>query len=286
MKKRTQYSYSVLRYVHDIKTGEFVNVGVVVYAPEDRFIKALFRSSFSRVTGLFPSVYASNLRKLVSQVKYRFDEISDQTGCGLAFSQQEKLEEILRQVVIDDDSSLKWSDISYGISSNIESMPFNLFNSLVVKYDTKTHHQGKSDDDIWRCIKRDLKSRKIEDYFREKTVKSHGDDDGLLFKHAWKNGKWHFLEPISFDLSAKESIRDKAYKHFGQYVSVADAKEKFKIYLLVGKPSNDQLNEAFDSAVSLLKKLPIENEVIFDDQFGKLAQVLADQVKSHESELA
>jgi hypothetical protein len=31
---KTTYSFTILRYVHDIATGEFVNMGVALYAPE------------------------------------------------------------------------------------------------------------------------------------------------------------------------------------------------------------------------------------------------------------
>lgn len=33
MKTQYPYTYSVLRYVHDVTSGEFVNVGVVLYSP-------------------------------------------------------------------------------------------------------------------------------------------------------------------------------------------------------------------------------------------------------------
>jgi len=34
---KTTYSTITLRYIHDVVTGEFVNIGVVLYAPEQRF---------------------------------------------------------------------------------------------------------------------------------------------------------------------------------------------------------------------------------------------------------
>ena len=40
MIERTNYTFTVLRYVHDITTGEFVNVGVVLHAPKAKFLRA------------------------------------------------------------------------------------------------------------------------------------------------------------------------------------------------------------------------------------------------------
>jgi Protein of unknown function (DUF3037) len=36
MKNQVSYTYSVLRYVHDVTTGEFVNVGVRISADRRR----------------------------------------------------------------------------------------------------------------------------------------------------------------------------------------------------------------------------------------------------------
>lgn len=43
---KTAYTYTVLRYVHDTTTGEFVNVGVALYAPELRYASALCRTTY------------------------------------------------------------------------------------------------------------------------------------------------------------------------------------------------------------------------------------------------
>ena len=37
MNNRYSYSYSVLRYVHDVATEEFINVGVAVFCPDNMY---------------------------------------------------------------------------------------------------------------------------------------------------------------------------------------------------------------------------------------------------------
>ena len=49
MTSKTPYTYTVLRYVHDIATGEFLNVGVALFAPEPRFVNAVCRTNFARL---------------------------------------------------------------------------------------------------------------------------------------------------------------------------------------------------------------------------------------------
>jgi len=45
MVEKVAHSSITLRYVHDVVTGEFANIGVVLYAPEKRFLKAQLSSS-------------------------------------------------------------------------------------------------------------------------------------------------------------------------------------------------------------------------------------------------
>ena len=46
---KTTYSTITLRYVHDVVTGEFANIGVVLYAPEQRLLEARFTQSYERL---------------------------------------------------------------------------------------------------------------------------------------------------------------------------------------------------------------------------------------------
>src|SRR4030095_14802190 len=50
------YAYTILRYVHDIETAEFINVGVVVASSETPGIAARFQTSHRRVKSAFPSL--------------------------------------------------------------------------------------------------------------------------------------------------------------------------------------------------------------------------------------
>jgi len=47
------YEYQVLRFLPDRVSGEFVNVGLVLYHPETGFLRAGFLRSVSRVTAFF-----------------------------------------------------------------------------------------------------------------------------------------------------------------------------------------------------------------------------------------
>jgi len=56
MTTRRAYSYTVLRYVHDVTTGEFVNVGLVLYTPSDAELRVKTRHTMGRIRDIFPDL--------------------------------------------------------------------------------------------------------------------------------------------------------------------------------------------------------------------------------------
>ena len=56
MTEKTPYTYTVLRYVHDFATAEFVNVGVVLHCPKLRYFDAKLRHTHGRFSDLFPDL--------------------------------------------------------------------------------------------------------------------------------------------------------------------------------------------------------------------------------------
>src|SRR6266446_4918250 len=73
----TAYTYTALRYVHDITTGEFVNVGVAIYAPEARYASAICRTTYSRLTKVFPGMNGESFKGLMRFIQSRFEELGD-----------------------------------------------------------------------------------------------------------------------------------------------------------------------------------------------------------------
>ena len=61
---KTAYTFVTLRYVHDVVTGEFANVGIVLYAPDERYLEARFTTSYERLNALFVKIDHANYRSL------------------------------------------------------------------------------------------------------------------------------------------------------------------------------------------------------------------------------
>jgi hypothetical protein len=278
---KTAYTYTVLRYVHDTTTGEFVNAGVAIYAPEARYASALCRTTYARLSKTFPGIDGESFRGLMRFIQSRFEELGDRLRNELPLEGLPKSALDLAHAILPrDDSSLQWSPAGSGLTENVSQTLEALFDRLVTRYDEQPLIESRSDEEVWRKYKKNLEVRHVLKHLQPKKIVVQ--DDEVEFQHAWKNGVWHCLEPLSFDLSSPESIRRKAHEWLGQIQSVKDASDEFKLYLLLGEPQQETLRPAFDNAVSILRKVPVQNEIVREENASAFSERFAREIELNE----
>ncbi len=278
---KTAYTYTVLRYIHDTTTGEFVNVGVGLYASEPRYASAICRTTYSRLTKVFPGMDGESFRGLMRFIQSRFEELGDKFRNELPLDGTPKTAlDLARAILPADDSSLQWSPAGSGLTEDPSKTLEALFDRLVMRYDERPQAERRTDEEVWRKYKRSLETRRVLKHLQPKKIVVQ--DDEVEFQYAWKNGLWHCLEPLSFDLSSTDSIKRKAHEWLGQIQSVKDASEPFKLYLLLGEPQQRELKRAFDNAVSILQKVPVENEIVREDRAAEFSERFAREIEAEE----
>lgn len=280
MNKLCAYSYTVLRYVHDTTTGEFVNVGVALCAPEAHYASALCRTTYGRLAKVFPGMNGEHFKTLMRHIQARFEELGEKLGGESQLDKDRSVIDFAKSILPMDDSSLQWSPIGGGRTDDPSQTLERLYERMVMRYDERQQHERRSDGDVWRYFKRNLEERRLLQHFQVKKIVTK--DDEVEFQYAWKNGIWHCLEPLSFDLSGSENIRDKAHKWLGQITGVRDADEQFKLYFLVGAPRQEHLRDAFESALRILgKMMPVETEIYLEDQALELTKRIETEIQDH-----
>jgi len=279
MSKLISYTYTVLRYVHDTTSGEFVNVGVALYAPEARYASAVCRSTYGRLNKVFPGINADHFKSLMRHVQARFEELGEQLATELPLEPVKTVEELARRILPADDSALQWAPMGSGRTSDPANELERLFDRMVMSYEDKAGRERRTEDDVWRHFKRTLEARQLLHYFEPRKITV--PDDEIAFEHTWRNGLLHCLEPLSFDLSSADSIKDKDHRWLGRITSIANAEEKFRLYLLVGQPQDEELSAAFDSALSILGKIPVEKVIVREEQGDELSERIAKEVTEH-----
>jgi hypothetical protein len=284
MSNKTAYTYTVLRYVHDVATGEFLNVGVALLAPAHQYVSALCRTTYGRLRDVFPSLDGESFRSSMRHVGHAFERYQKELSEELPLrSTSNGIIGYAHAVLSPDDSSLQWSPMGSGLTMDPGQTLEQLFERFVMANEPRSPAHKRNDEDVWKRFSLELQERQVLRHFEKKTIEV--EDDQIEFKHAWKNGVWHCLAPVSFDLASADSIRDKAHKWLGQLTSVSKATEDFKLYFLVGEPTLPELRPAFESAISILRKSTVEQEVVLESNAGDLSDRLAAEVNAHEKSI-
>jgi hypothetical protein len=282
MKEKQQYGFVILRYVHDVLTGEFINVGVVMYLPFEGRVIARTRNTMGRLRGVFPDLDRAAFISTMASVRHGFRKIAKRKSTAGLFTSHDSVQLIAREAVPHDDSSLQWSQVGGGFTSNSQETFERLYNQFVARYDHKSTHR-RTDDEIWRPVIAKLAERNLDIEMQEKVIAGSLDD--VTFKHAWKNGQWHVYEPVSFDLAEADSIKSKAREWLGHLSAVvADSNvEPFKPYFFVGAPSDPKLAPAYEVAKKILRQAPNHPEVFEEAQIDELVSQIEDEVRAHRS---
>jgi hypothetical protein len=273
---RQSYSAVLLRYVHDVAAGEFVNVGVVVFSPDAKYLNCLCTQRYGRVSQLFGDghVNGPHLKGVLRWVQSRIDELGSRLAGELDLGQKpQALTEALVAVLPRDDSSLQWSQEMGGLTANPERTLEELYFRFVERYEHTAARKGREDEDVWRPFKVALQTERVLGHLKPHLIQ--GSDYEYNFTHAWRNGLWNVYEPISLDLLDAESIKEKGVRWLGRAQSLGDAEEKFKLYALLGAPSDDRLRPAYIKAKNIMHKMDAPHDFVREDEVADLARSLA-----------
>ena len=276
---KTTYSTITLRYLHDVVTGEFANIGVVLYSAEQRYLEARFTTSYERLNAIFLKIDHLHYRALMRYLANRFDEIAADIRDGLHVPPVTALKEIVRQVLPPDDSSLQWSEQGGGFTEDLAKTMDELFKRVVERYIAGAEQVSRTDDAIAKPFR--AKLGKAAEKLAAKRIEAK--DYQYEFRFGWQNAVWHLYEPVSFDLLSPDSIREKAVRWYGRSAALQEGvAEKFKIHFLIGEPRQPGTEAAFQNALHLLRKMPGQKQLVREHEIEELAAQVAGEITGHE----
>ena len=289
MTTKTNFQFTVLRYVHDSFTSEFLNVGLALYSQSPAFFRAKFMQKYRRITGAFPEADGEFYRKYICRLQTQVDILAEKVNSQQIPIEQwlpSRIDELLVQILPIDDSAIQFGPIQGGSANNLDEIFENLYFRLVEVHLPHEDVLSRNEADIWSVFYKPLKEHNIIHRLKTTTIRTKMDD--ITFEHAWKNGRWKALQPLSFDLTKAGSIRSKAHQYFGTNVILEESDELSKLYYLLGKPRQDDitLKRAYDKAKDLLgigehaKKI----EIIEEDGAEDFAKYISPQIEADTSD--
>ncbi len=239
------YDYQLVRYIHDMVTEEFVNVGIIFYVPEENFLKSRSTHKYKRISDFFGPFNGDFLIATLKQIDRSIDKAS--------LKNYKDLIEITYSILPKNDSALQLSEVHKGISLDFEKTFESLYERHIGVFETTSKRKSRTDHDAWRSTyKKYFDQYGITKKLKEHTIKTNLDE--IKFEYSYKNHIWHCFEPVSFDLLDTDSIKDKGYRWAGRITSLSASKEKFKLYFLTLPPSTTEAHELNSFIETLLKQ--------------------------------
>lgn len=234
------YEYQLLRYLPDHVSGEFVNVGLVLFEPKQRFLKAGVIRSVSRVSSFFPGLDGRNLHRRLRHLEAMIEEFSDRLNLDrqVVLEYPANLQSITSRYLVNDDTALQFSDVKTGLDDDLSLTFTELYDRLVENYMPDVSEDIRTDHDVWRKLYRPLfEKRNITNRLQAHKVATA--KDVIEFPYAWKNEIWHCYEPVTFDLKKADSVKNKVYRWVGRLDELRTAEEPFSLQLLTALPTDD-----------------------------------------------
>ncbi len=268
-----------VRYVHDVLTGEFLNIGVVLLCPAAHYAGARFISQWSRVTWTFPNAELPHVRRLAAAIQAACDQLYPRQGDILRLAREEDITSFLSRVLPPDDASIQFSGVIRGISDD----PARTLSELTSRYAERYLRDGaerapRTDADVWDAFARKL-AKRIDMNRGLSSVTLRSPAYGFDFERAWKNGKLNIAQPVSLDLLDARAIKEKVMAWTGRVVTLHPSKQDAQITFLVGMPPPEAertLVQAASDAVRILgTNLVGEADVLTEDRSDELIERIA-----------
>ncbi len=281
----TTYSYCVLQYVHDFAAGEAINVGVLFYAPDKGMVvfRAITRTqALSQIfRGFDREEFMRFLTRLEASVE-RFQQSIDQEQLGL-FNFEEKIDNagvLARWLLPDNEMSFRFGQTLGGVTRDVKATSANIYTRLVAQQRPALKEEMRRDDkEVWNVFETAFREQGILRVLRPHTVQVPEFETPIVFQHAYKNERWHAVEPMSFDYANPRSIKEKSMLWFGYGAALKEIKEFSQLYLLLGAPTDKKQRKDFIGAKNWLAKMPIRPHLIEENEAQDFADDLASTMR-------
>lgn len=273
--KKYPYSYAVLQYHHDTWVGEALNVGVLLYCEEARFLQLRSRTARGRLAKAYPSINHGAFRLSMKALERRFDRISSTSGLLMPSS---RALEVGKTVLREDDSSLQWGFSGVGITDNPDVELDKHYQRFVSQHDIEQVRESRSDEAVFETIRRKLEKAEVFHLMESHTVRS--EFATVTFDHAFRNGTWHCIQPLSFDSADEDRMLSKAAKWVGIMQSIASREADIRPYFVTGAPQKECLLPQYCRMVDFLRSSPMTPVVVDEHDSGKIVDSVSQALHS------
>ncbi|MCW3062221.1 MAG: hypothetical protein JWQ02_4042 [Capsulimonas sp.] len=279
---RVAYTYCALRYVHDIATGESLNIGVVLLAPQLHYVGVIIDPTYRRLSEAFVEFDGDQHRKVVRRFHAAIKHLQKlwANPMGKMFDVPVDAQALMRQIWADQGLSYQYSAVLSGLARSPEIALQDAYDRMVVSKSQRAKVETRSDDDVWNSVyKGPLRQTRAASALKPITLKTNAIE--LKCEYTFKNERIHIVQPMTFDYAREESISAKAAKWLGNATALAGHEELGTMYLLLGKPQMQKHLAAYHRAKNMLDRIPIDHVLVEEEEAEKFAEDLSQFMREH-----
>ncbi len=279
------YTFCTLRYCHDPSVGEAVNVGVLLYAPGAATVRFLYDNHTAALSGLFRGFDRDEFLKFLIRLERAVESFHSsltQASGGLFGIEDapRSAGDIARWLLPDSGLSFQFGEVRAGVTDDLSDAARTIFErQVVLQRPLPREYKRRGDEVVWSSFYGALRAQGVTRVLRPYVAPT--PVFAIPFDHAYKNEKWHAVEPLSFDYAKTDEIRKRASQWFGYGYALSESAEFSSLSLLLGAPINPAQKAAYGKAKSLLSKAPIYPQIIEEDEAEDFASHLASEMKKH-----
>lgn len=272
----TTYTYQILRYQPDQVNGEFINLGLLLSGQADNYVKFKAVTSFQRAKALYPKLVIKDIRRIVKGIAAAIRT----AGSEWKADTQKKASFSGATVLPYDDSALSFTVPT----STLVDEPQQYFHYLydrMIRVDEKQTDSYKTDRKVWKNEFEQVITRFVnKSYISKRKIAT--ETATISFDHAIKNGSWHYLEPVNWQLQDRRKVIDKLYKYQGRIRELSRVEQDANLYLLSSMPQDQDLSARIEEELKELNATQgLRVEVVTPDEAESLGRKLAGELTGH-----
>lgn len=240
------YRYQLLRYEHDLLSGEFANLGMVYFDGETGTLLWRFENKkYGRISHFFgDKVQGGFLLSALKQLDKALQKIKAE-----GVQRFERLEAITNAILPPDDNGWYFSQVWEGRHFDHVSNFEELYVRIIGQYQEESIKR-QDDAYAWKNVYKQYFDRYgLTSKLHPHQIKT--DKDAFDFQHTCKNGAWHCFQGLSFALKQEGSIKDKIYRWDGVARELLTSDEPLKVYLLSVLPDNPDLVDLIQKKLNI-----------------------------------
>lgn len=269
------YQSMLLRYIHDPVSGEFANLGIVLFSPGHP-LEVRMTSSLARPSRFFGGIEFRHLRGLLDRLARALRKTD--TGARQMDFLKAGLEihEVTARLLAFDVSSLRWADAGAGVTDDLKSEADRQFERLITRFEVEKESVSRTSEEVWMSYQTHFKRAGVMKDLHP--LKIETPDFQHQFDHTWKNGCVQIIEPVSLDYEDPDYIVRRGSHWLGIGAALGDAKEQHKFTFLLGLPKESKARKAADKARNLIAKIDSSVKFVEEKDAGRFAEDLKSQL--------